>query len=310
MRCTLYNIPSCVASTLRDTAREVIQYLLNAPVQPLIGAVRLLLTQPPAQESFQSLWQTIVYVLSVFYGLFVLFAGLLFIVFSTNPSSRARAKEWLQNSILAMIFVQASYYLYSLIAHMSAGLTQGVLAMLDPSFFFFDLQNIQELGTQIIFGILYIIALVITVFVLGIVYFLSSIGVVFFPFGLFLYFVPPLKFVGKFIINSLLFVLFIPFFVSLVFLTTSRIILLPAFSNIKILLLTIALLLADLITPIIMLLVIIHSIINPAKSTIVRPLTHIKNIMMPKKQKTLRPLEHDKEYWGTPHQDPPRKEEQ
>jgi len=135
--------------------------------------------------------------------LFILFAGFNFIISGYNAEKRERAKEWLQNTILMILFVQTSFLVYTVIAELAAGLTSGIVGMIDQSFFLFTLDSLVNVFLQIVLGIFYIIILFITMIAFSINYLLASIGVLFFPFGLFFYFIPPLRDIGRFIINNL-----------------------------------------------------------------------------------------------------------
>jgi hypothetical protein len=66
-------------------------------------------------------------------------------------------------------------------------------------------------------------------------YLVVSFGVVLFPVGIFLYFIPPLKGYGKFILNLLGIFIFITFIDLLIILACSKLIEVQLFENIKIL---------------------------------------------------------------------------
>lgn len=267
----------------------------------LVGVVQQLLVQPPNIEVFASLWSLVVFILSAFYGLFILFAGFNFIISSASPEKRMIAQEWLQNVIMLIICVQASYLFYTLIAQIASNLSQGIVRTIDQNFFIFTLDNLPNFGLQIILGIVYIMVLIVTIIVLAINYFLSSIGIIFFPFGLFFYFIPPLKDIGKFIISTTFFVLFLPFFAGLILLSTSKLVILPAFTNIKILLVITSFFLADLTLAVVILLAIMRSILGIIQSDIAKPFSAIKTkLFAPNFQKQETKF-NEREYLGQPH---------
>lgn len=292
MECTIYNLAECIVIKIQELVLEII----NTPIRPLVSAVKQLLTQTPNIEVFGTLWSLIVYILSMFYGVFILFAGLNFIISSASPERRIIAKEWLQNIIILMICVQASYYIYTTIAQISSGLAQGILKLIDNNFFLLTIDNYYNFGLQIILGGIYILVLLLTIVVLAIIYFLTSTGIVFFPFGLFFYFIPPLSSIGRSIITFILSVLFLPFFFGLVLVAASKLVTLPNFVNIKILLVISAFILADLLLIVVVFLSILRGVSGLMGSN--TPLTIMKNHLMMPQQKNYERTFNEREYWG------------
>ncbi len=232
MECTLFNLPACILEALG----EFILSIINAPILPFLNIIKNLLTQPANVQAFASLWAVLIYVISIFYGLFILFAGFNLIISGYNAEKRERAKEWLQNTLLMIIFVQASFLIYKLAAELASGISSGVVQMIDPNFFLFTLDSLANIFLEISLGIFYIIILFITVIAFAVNYLLASIGVLFFPFGLFFYFIPPLRDIGRFIISKLMFILFLPFFASLILLGAAELVKVGNFDMIKIVL--------------------------------------------------------------------------
>src|SRR3989338_5387672 len=99
MACKLTNLSDCITDALSDFFLSII----NAPFKPFLSTIKLLLTQPPNIAVFGSLWVVIIYLISIFYGLFILFAGFNFIISGYSAERRAQAKEWLQNIILMIL---------------------------------------------------------------------------------------------------------------------------------------------------------------------------------------------------------------
>ena len=83
---------------------EFLLSILNAPLQPLLDLTKNLLTEPVNISLFYSLWAVIIYVISLFYGLFMLFAGFNFLISGYEASKRENAKMWFRNVILMIIF--------------------------------------------------------------------------------------------------------------------------------------------------------------------------------------------------------------
>jgi hypothetical protein len=229
--CGLTNLATC----LPQKAVEFVIGIFNAPVESLLGDIQDLLTEPVNIEQFKGLWQIMIYILSIFYGLFLLFAGYQFIVSGHDVIKRETAKEWLKNIIFMIIFVQASYILYGVLLEIGASLSAGVINLIDPEFFLLTADSISSVGLQFIFSSIYILTLTNTLVFLFLRYFLVSFGIVLFPIGLFLYFVPPLKSYGKMVIEGTFILILLPFIQSLILLIGSKLIGLPIVSNLKIL---------------------------------------------------------------------------
>lgn len=240
--CGLTNLATCIPQKFF----EFILTIINAPLQPFLTLTKNLLSEPVNIEIFISLWAIIIYILSIFYGLFLIFAGFNFMISGYSAEKRERAKEWLRNVILMMLFVQASYYLYSILIELSSSMTAGILDMIDQKFFLLTVDNLTNFGLQIILAIPYLLTLLLTVILLSLRYLLVSTGVIFFPIGLFFYFIPPLQSYGKLVVNVLLIVMFLPFIQSLMLLAASKVIELPTFQDYKIVIMVSAFFLINL----------------------------------------------------------------
>ena len=241
-KCGLSNLATCIPQMFF----EFVLGIINAPLQPFLTLTKNLLSEPVNIEIFISLWAIIIYILSIFYGLFLIFAGFNFMISGYSAEKRERAKEWLRNVILMMVFVQASYYLYSILIELSSSMTAGIIDMIDQKFFLLTVDNVANLGLEIMLAIPYVITLVFTVILLSLRYLLVATGVIFFPIGLFFYFIPPLQSYGKLTINVLLIVMFLPFIQSLMLLAASKVIEIPVFQNFKIVIMIAAFFLINL----------------------------------------------------------------
>jgi hypothetical protein len=301
MVCDLLDLPGCIM----DAIGQFFLSIINAPIQPFLSAIKLLLTQPASIDVFASLWGVMVYVISIFYGLFIIIAGFNFVISGYSAEKRTRAKEWMQNVILMVLFVQASFLIYKLIAELAAGVTAGVVGMIDPNFFLFTLDSIVNIFLQIALGIFYMFVLFVTVVVFAINYLLASIGILFFPFGVFFYFIPPLRDIGRFIISKLMFVLFLPFFASLVLLGASELVKVGAFSSIKILLMIGAFSLVNVLMILLAILAVVRGVMGVMRSDIARGVLFLKgNFLLGSALK--KPAEPEgREYWGRVRSDYP-----
>lgn len=260
VECGLTNLATC----LPQKFFEFIVSLLNAPLQPLLKLVQTLLTEPANVNTFQPLWAVIVYVISLFYGLFFLFAGFNLLISGYDSAKREKAKYWLRNVVLMIIFVQASFLIYSLLLELGSLMTTGVINIIDPKFFLLTVDNIPNIGLQMALLIPYIITLVITIIFLGLRYLFAVVGVVFFPFALFFCFIPPLQSYGKLILNFLLVLIFLPFFAAVILFGASALLKISLFANFKIVLAIVAFTSINFL----MILLIIFAIIKAAMSVL------------------------------------------
>lgn len=229
--CGLTNLASCIPEKIYD----FILALLNAPLQPLLDFIRTLMETPPSIDLFLSIWAIIVYCLSLFYGLLFLYAGFQFLFSGHNVLKREMAKEWLKNTVIMIVLIQASFYLYKLIIELGAVMTSTILTLVDPHFFLLTADNITNIGLEFLFVFTYVLILLVTTIFLTIRYVTVALGVLLAPIGIFCYFIPPLKSYGRLIIHTLLLNTFITFLAAIIILACSQLITIPLFEHIKIL---------------------------------------------------------------------------
>ena len=241
--CGLLNLASCIPEKIYDFLISVI----NAPMQPLLELTKGLITEPIDLQTLAPIWAIILYVLSIFYGLLLLYAGMNFMLSGHDEIRRAKSKEWFQNLFLMIVFTQASFILYSLVLDFSSLLTAGMINLVDPDFFLLTADNIINIGLQFFFGFMYANTLILTVLILAIRYLAIAMGVVFFPIGIFLYFIPPVQDYGKLILNYLGVCIFMGFFDAIIFLVSSQLVQIPIFENVKVLVMISAFSMANLL---------------------------------------------------------------
>ena len=228
--CGIFNLGSCITQKLF----EYVTVLINAPITPLVSLIKGLLSEPVIISVFEYLWKIMAYVISLFYGLLFLYSGFNFMTSGHDVVKRERAKQWLKNIVIMVILIQTSFYVYDLVVQISGALTSGVLGMIDEGFFLLTLDNLINNSLQLFFAMPYAIVLLNTAILLIIRYAIVSVGVAFFPIGIFLYFIEPLKPYGKLILNFLGINIFITFFSAIVLLAFSKLIELPVFASMKI----------------------------------------------------------------------------
>jgi hypothetical protein len=229
--CGLSNLASCIPENLFNFFIEVI----NAPLVPLLELTKNLLTNPVSIDLFQALWSIIIYILSMFFGLLIIYSGFQFLFSGHNVIRRELAKQWLKNTIIMIVLVQASFYLYKLTIELGSIMSSSIMSLVDPEFFLLTASSLANIGLELLFGMLYALTLLLSILLLGIRYMIVAFGVLFAPIGIFCYFIPPLKTYGRLIINSLLMNIFMTFIASIIILASSMLIDLNVFGNMKIL---------------------------------------------------------------------------
>jgi len=228
--CGLTNLAVCLPAKMYD----YLLFLLNAPILPLLEAVKRLLTTEVSIDIFQHLWSIIRYILSFFYIFLFMYSGYTFLTSSSNPVKRSQAKDSLRDAFLMIVLIQGSYYIYGILLSVSSMLNNAVLGMIDPHFFMITADNIINIGLEGLLVFTYVTMLFITLLLLCLRYIFVAFGVVLFPLGLFCYFIPPLKSYGRLILNILGVFLFITFINLLIILACSLLIQEQLFENLKI----------------------------------------------------------------------------
>lgn len=254
--CGLTNLATC----LPEKFFEYLSGMLTAPVQPLLTLIQELLTEPVNVSLFYSFWSAIMYIISLFYGFFFLLAGFNLMVSGYDLAKREKAKSWLRNTVLMILFVQSSYLIYELIIELGSLLTAGIVNFIEPEFFLMKTDNFANFSLQLVLLVPQLIVLVGTVLLLGLRYLIVAVGVVLFPLGLFFYFLPSIQNYGKLIINILITAVFMPFFASLFLLGSSLLLNTPVFSQFKVVLVTVTFLCLDLIIAVLIIFALVKSV--------------------------------------------------
>jgi len=182
MGCSITNIGECIVEFLFDFLIDMI----NGALQPFLNLVHKFLTEPVSIKVFAEPWSIIVYILSMFYGILLVYIGIRFITAGESPEHREKAKSSLRNIIIMMILIQASFLLYDLILGISASLTKAIIGMINTDFFIITLENYSNFGFELILSIIYLFFLIITLIILLLRYICVSAGLLFFTIGIFL----------------------------------------------------------------------------------------------------------------------------
>ncbi len=241
MACSLANIGQCLPESFMNYLLDI----LNTPLEPLLTFVQKLFTEPVNISGFKSLWTVIVSILGLFYGLAFLWAGFNFIMAGFDSSRKETAKTWLKNILMMLVAVQASFWLYQLLVEMGALLTAGVFSMIPEEFFRLTADVFSDIGMSLLMTGCYVLVLLFTALLLAIRYILVAAGVLFFPIALFLYFLPPLKALGRLMLWLTGVVVFMTFFASICLLMASKLLILDLFTGNKLMLMMASFILVD-----------------------------------------------------------------
>ncbi|MBM3206849.1 MAG: hypothetical protein FJZ43_04495 [Candidatus Staskawiczbacteria bacterium] len=221
--------------------------IINAPVQPFLQIVLNLLSADVHTQIFLSLWAIIVYMLSMFYALLIVGAGVSFLISGYDSEKRESAKEWLRNIIIMIILVQSSFFLYQLALDLASSMTSATLNIVDENFFSLQVSSTIGLGLALSLGMVYVVVLILTALVLTLRYAIVAIGIVLFPIGIFFYFIPKLRGFGSLIFNVLGISIFITFFDAILLIGFSALMNVGVFNNLQIIILISAFLLIDIL---------------------------------------------------------------
>lgn len=229
--CGLLNFVTC----LPEAFFSYFAGILGAPLQPLLSLTSQLLSLQIDLSLFSSLWAIIIYLISMFYALLILYSGFQFIISGYDMVKRENAKEWLRNILIMIVLIQASYFIYELCIQLSSAMTSATLSLAGNNLFVFTATSLSGIAFQLIFYISAIVSMLITVLMLIMRYVIVAVGVVIFPLGIFFYFIPFLRNFGLLILNFLGIAIFITFIDAIVLIGFSKILEISVFSNISIL---------------------------------------------------------------------------
>lgn len=268
--CSITNLGGCLAQKFF----EFLLSILNAPIQPLLDAVYSLLTQPVNIDVFSGVWGIVIYILAMFYGLLLMYVGVRFVLSGHSPEQREKSKKMLANIIIMMVLVQASFYLYSISIELTSSLTTAIMNMVQQSFFLLTVDNVSNIGLELVLVIPYLATVLVTLIILVLRYMIISVGVVFFAIGIFFYFIEPLNNYGRLIIHFLFATMAITFFYAIIFLASAKLLEVGAFSNFKILVMIGAFTFINAVTIFIALFVLIKS-----AQKVAGPIMHVASVV-------------------------------
>lgn len=255
MSCGITNLGTCLVEKFFSFVANI----LNMPVRPLLTMINNLMIEPVNISIFSGTWAIIIYILSLFYGIFLLIIGFKFMLSGHSPEKRDKAKRSLANILIMMVLIQLSFFLYSLSLDVVSSLTSVIYNLIPTDFFLVTSDNFTNLGLELVLIFPYVMTLVLTLIFLALRYICVGIGVIFFAIGIFFYFIEPLESYGKLILNHLGVLISLPFVYAIILLASSKFIELDIFSNMKVLLMIGGFSLVNLVTLFLLLFVIFKS---------------------------------------------------
>ena len=216
--CSVTNLGDCVVEAFFN----FIFSFVKTALQQFLFIIKDLMTDKINIEIFAGTWGTIVYALSLFYGLFLIIVGFQFILSEGSPEKREKAKSNLSKIFIMIFLVQISFFLYSLILEIGSSMTEVVWNSIPSNFFIFNSETFLGESLEFFLVLSYFTTLIVTLVFLSIRYLCVGVGVLFFCVGIFLYFIEPLESYGKLILNYLGVLIFLPFFYSIIILASSK----------------------------------------------------------------------------------------
>ncbi len=185
---------------------------------PFLGLAESLMKANPDPDSLYTWWQYITALISSFYLFIFLFAGLMFLLSFSGAEKRAVAKEWLRNAFMIIIGVNVSFVLYRLVLETAEAATGYIFAEASRSI----LASAVLSGAGIMLLAVYAFGLLCLSITLFARYVFLLVGVMLFPVGIFLYFIPPLREWGKAVFNLLGAALFMQFIDAILFVASTK----------------------------------------------------------------------------------------
>ncbi len=252
--CSVFSLDACILNAIID----FIVLVVNVPSATLLKLNKNLLVSEGEINSFYKIWRLMIYVLSLFLCLILVFAGFCFITAGGDMIKRENAKIWLKNAITMIVLLQCSFFIYTITLQISTILTKSIFNMINFDFFVIA-SNFKSAILDLVLAPVYLGVLLSTAVILCLRYVIISAGVLLLPFGIFFYFIPPLKPYGSLINNFIFSNIFVTFFASLILFVFSKIAYLNVFRNMKIIVTITAFFTVDLIIILLMLFVVIKS---------------------------------------------------
>lgn len=182
-----------VPAAVVDQFFLVLQGFFASFLESMLSLAKLFMTSNPNIAPMFPLWQTIVYVISLFYLVIFLFVGFLFIFSSIDAEKRVAAKQWFKSTVIMIAAVSASFYFYELFLELGSAVASYLWSTeFETLFQANSLTSLNIVLLAVFSGAVF--AAFVTFFVR---YLFLVIGAAIFPIALFFYFMPTFKPWGK-----------------------------------------------------------------------------------------------------------------
>ena len=197
------NLPGCMIDSLLSTVSSG----LSQTVNQLIPSTLSLIGASPSLSWFCGPYNNVMAVIESLYSLAFMGTGLYFILASVDVDGRLKAKDWMKNLFLMVLFLSVSFPLFQLMLSLNSSITSSFITQSTKGLFV-----LPAMAGSAIFAIVIlssgIFLLMLTFGTLLGRYLLIPFLFLFFPVSIFLYFVPFTKEWGETFLRLIISVVF------------------------------------------------------------------------------------------------------
>jgi hypothetical protein len=195
----LTNSLSELPAVVVDMFFSVLQGFVADFLSSLLFVAKLFIVTNPDISPMFPLWQTIVYVISLFYLILFMVVGFLFIFSSIDAEKRLTAKQWFKSTVIMIACVAGSFQLYDLVLRLGAAIA-GFLWSAEFEVLF-EAGQLSELNIVLLGVYSFAVLGAFITFVIRYLFLFAGAAII--PIALFFYFIPPLKPWGKMLLEIL-----------------------------------------------------------------------------------------------------------
>lgn len=177
-----------IPKSIFDFFKNYFEDSLKSFVNPFPMIAKKLVTENPDIKIMKEPWSKVVLILSGFYVLAFVLAGLLMTMSFLGTGMRMKAKDWLKGAVIMIILIGISYEIYAFALGLSAATANYFLDNKSN-----DLFSTSFLNLNFVDIMFFVMASSFAVFSLFIRYVSITLNVLLFPIAIFLYFVTPLR---------------------------------------------------------------------------------------------------------------------
>lgn len=214
---TLTKLPDCI---VESALNNIATGLVYSTVQFYEGA-KPFFSATPDINWFCFPYQQIMGVIESLYSLILMGVGLYFIIGSSDVIGRLNAKLWLKNIVYLIAILSFSFILFGIILDLNTYLSSSFYGQAKSNFL-----DTKVTLSNLIFAILFLIIIflgTIVIFITLLVrYLLIPVFLLLFPIAICLYFIPPTRSIGVFILTYITIIIFLPSIDGLLFFAVSN----------------------------------------------------------------------------------------